>query len=302
MDRLNLPLLLSLLFVLGAPPCGLTQEQQVIDALNQQSRPARGRGPFPSSAQPGHSAGLPIRIELQIPTRKLQPNGTIPVDFIITNIGRDPIRLPLSVHLLNGSREALTLWLTSDAINDQYFRDLNSGSFVKMEFVPISAELDETDDKPGSFSILAPNHSVRVHASSPQLKPGRHSFTAHAELLRVLDGHSELIGTADSVVMKKILFATNHAAPDTIEVTRDVEVTHNTSSSEARGTLHLQDVHALPFWIREGQRFQTLNAGSEGSCQIAFKGRKYGLTSCPWLPGFTDHQSDIFKRSMLVPD
>lgn len=86
------------------------------------------------------------------------------------------------------------------------------------------------------------------------------------------------------------------AAPVTIEVTRDVRVTQLTGSSEARGTLYLEDAHAPSFWVRKGQRFQMLKAGSEGSCQIEFQGKKYRLTSCPWLPGFRNHQSDIFRK------
>ena len=93
-----------------------------------------------------------------------------------------------------------------------------------------------------------------------------------------------------------ILAGLAQPAPVTIEVTRDVRATEHAGPSEERGTLYLQDAHAPSFWMRKGQRFQMLKAGSEGSCQIEFQGRKYRLTSCPWLPGFRDHQSDIFRK------
>lgn len=99
-----------------------------------------------------------------------------------------------------------------------------------------------------------------------------------------------------SVALLVVFVSLAQAAPVTMEVTRDVKVTHNSGSSETRGTLYLQDMHAPPFWIRKGHRFQMLKAESEGLCQIQFEGRKYGLTSCPWLPGFKDHQTDVFHN------
>jgi len=83
--------------------------------------------------------------------------------------------------------------------------------------------------------------------------------------------------------------------PVTVEVKRDVEVTHNTESHESRGKLYLDDVKAKAFWLRKGQRFQMVETGQEGSCRIRFRGKEYGLTSCPWLDGFGDHQSDVFR-------
>jgi hypothetical protein len=166
--------------------------QLVIEVTKQQSRPLRGAGPFPGSHTLGHSAGLPIRLELLMPNRGLRPNGTTTVDFIITNVGTEPIKLPSSVVLLDPPMEALTLWLTSDGVQDFYFP---GGS--KIEAIQTSAELDGQSDDQKSFFALAPNKSVRVHATSPLLIAGTHSFTAHAEFARIT-GTTEVIGTADS--------------------------------------------------------------------------------------------------------
>ena len=180
--------------------------------LSHGLRPPSERGPFPGSANPGHSAGLPIQLKLQIPISELRHDGTTFVDFIITNIGTEPLKLPSSAAIFNSPGEELILWLTSDAIKNQYGRDISSGRPFKIAIVGISAELDSDNGEPKSFYVLAPNRSIRVHAFSPQLKPGTHSFTAHAELLRIqrLRGAlspvgPELIGTADSDVVKKTL-------------------------------------------------------------------------------------------------
>lgn len=180
--------------------CIVRPPQKVLDVTAGQTRPPRERGPFPVSERPGHSLGLPIKVQLLLPaTEVLRPDGTEGVDFTITNIGTDPIKLPSSVLLANsGPYEALTLWLTSDAIKDQFFKDTATGDLVKIAAVPISAELDGTDDDPNSFEIVAPGEYILVHASSPELIEGTYSFTAHAELLRISNGRSELIGTADS--------------------------------------------------------------------------------------------------------
>jgi hypothetical protein len=180
---------------------GSAQDHQTIDATAQRQRPPRGRGPFPGSPLPGHSAGLPIRLELRIPTGELRPQGTILVDFMITNIGTEPIKLPSSVALFSSEpRESLTLWLTSDAIMGRAFIDRDTGSVIKIEIVEISAELDGGSDDLRSVYILAPNKSIRVRASSPLLKgkAGTYSFTAHAELARISNGTMQVTGTADS--------------------------------------------------------------------------------------------------------
>jgi hypothetical protein len=37
-----------------------------------------------------------------------------------------------------------------------------------------------------------------------------------------------------------------------------------------------------------------VKTGTEGSCRIRFGDQECGLTSCPWMEGFRDHQADIF--------
>jgi hypothetical protein len=217
LDRLKLLVLLVVLFSLGVILVGLAQEQLTIDASKQPSSPARARGPFPSSISPGHSPRLPIRLELRIPSGPLQPDGTAFVDFVITNIGAETIALPCSV---NGSErpssDVLTLWFTSDAIKDAYFKDTASDRQVKIENLPISAELYDRSNDPHSFFSVAPNQSVKVHASSRvQLQPGTHTATAHAELLHLIVRNSsissELVGTADSETVTTTLSATDPA-------------------------------------------------------------------------------------------
>lgn len=208
MKRFNFLAVFALLCS-GAFHVGSAQDQQTIDATGQaEKRPPRGRGPFPGSANPGHSAGLPIRLELRIPTRELRTDGTTPVDFIITNIGTEPIKLPSSVALFNSPFDALTLWVSSDGIKEQYLKDVGSGRLFKVEMVAISAELDGSSDDPKSFNVLAPNKSIRVQTSSPQLKAGTHSFTAHAELAHITN-ITEVIGTADSVTVRTTLSASS---------------------------------------------------------------------------------------------
>jgi hypothetical protein len=184
-----------------------TKDSLTIDATRKSASTPRGRGPFPGSASPGHSAGLPIRLNLLVRGSELRPNGMALVDFAITNIGAEPIKLPSSVNQNFGQQTSvLTLWLTSDAIKDRYAIDEGTGHLFKIEIVGTSAELYGLSDNPGTFIELAPNKSMRVHAlSGVQLNPGTHSITAHAELLRITNGKSELVGTADSEPVSKAL-------------------------------------------------------------------------------------------------
>jgi hypothetical protein len=170
LDRLKLLVPLVVLFSPGVILVGLAQEQLTIDASKQPSSPARGRGPSPGSIAPGHSAGLPIRLELRIPSGPLQRDGTALVDFVITNIGAETIALPCSV---NGnerpSSEVLTLWFTSDAVKDSYYNTA-SGRPAKIEIVPTSAELYDRSNDPHSFFLVAPNQSLKVHRMVKKLK------------------------------------------------------------------------------------------------------------------------------------
>jgi hypothetical protein len=93
-------------------------------------------------------------------------------------------------------------------------KDTASGRTVKIEIVPTSAELYCRSNDPHSFLMVAPNQSVKVHASSRvQLQPGTHTATAHAELLSLVARDSsvsyEVIGTADSEAVTTILSTPN---------------------------------------------------------------------------------------------
>jgi hypothetical protein len=206
MNRLAL---LAVFFLLLCPSevfVRAAQQQLTIDATQQPSPPARARAPFPGSATPGHSAGLPVRLELVVPNGKLRADRTILVDFIITNLGIAPLTLPCSVNQNNqisSGTTILTLYLTSDAIEDVY---LTSGA--RMDFAQTSVELYGRSDTYQSLCVVRQNESVRVHASSrARLRPGTHSLTAHVELLRISQGSSELIGTANSYAVRKVLSA-----------------------------------------------------------------------------------------------
>ena len=203
MNRSKLLLTLPAAFCLSVGSVLAAQDLLVIDASTQFSSPVRGRGPFPGSASAGHSNNLPVRLALSVPTTELRPDRRLLVDFVITNVGTEAIRLPSSVNQnIEQRTSVLTLWLTSDAIEDEYFRDTASGRPVKIEMVGTSAELYGSDD-PRTFIVLAPNKSMRVHASSRiRLQPGRHTFTAHAELIHLIVRNSSIssnvAGTADS--------------------------------------------------------------------------------------------------------
>lgn len=84
--------------------------------------------------------------------------------------------------------------------------------------------------------------------------------------------------------------------PITIEVLRDVPVKTSARRTDGsygheRGSLY----SGTAFRISKGQRFQRVEMSGEGGCRIEFQGSQYALSSCPWVPGFTDNQGDIFS-------
>lgn len=83
--------------------------------------------------------------------------------------------------------------------------------------------------------------------------------------------------------------------PVTIEVKQDVEVTHNSLNYEPRGKLYFDSRDGKPFVLKKGQRFQMVGMGQEGGCRIRVGEKEYGITSCHWLDGFADHQTDLFR-------
>jgi len=153
--------------------------------------------------------GFPVRLDLVIAKGKLEPNGTTLIDFIITNIGAEPIKLPFSVDQNISHTHILTLYLTSDAIVDGHF----SNGERMLAIQPTSAELYGQSGDPRTFYLLAPSKAIRVHASTRfALKPGIHSLTAHAELLRLSEGRSEAPGTAESITVDKMFLAAGPTA------------------------------------------------------------------------------------------
>jgi hypothetical protein len=179
---------------------GSAQDHLTIDATRQPAPPLRGRGPYPGSPAPVHSVGLPVQLEVRIPTGRLRPDGTALVDFIITNVGTESITLPASIDHNIERTDVLTLWLTSDAIKDVYLKDQQTGRLVKVEAVETSAELYGCSTDPQTFHVLTPNETIRVRASSRVgLNPGTHSVTGHAELVRVPHQSTEVVGTAEAI-------------------------------------------------------------------------------------------------------
>ena len=195
------------------------QDVLTLDATNQITRPPRGRGPFPGSAVPGHSDGFPIRLDLGFLRSDIPQYDSALLDYTITNIGVEPVKLPCSVVVFptlsssdrpdpdNGGTSILTLWITSDAIIDHYATDQETGRLFKISAVGISAELDGGSRDPQSFCTLNPGRSLRVHSrAGVALKTGTHSLTAHAVLELNSQGTSKLVATADSEPITTTLF------------------------------------------------------------------------------------------------
>jgi hypothetical protein len=188
------------------------QRLVTVDAIKQPAGPPRGRGPFPGYISAADSVGLPITLELVVPTGELSSEGTMLVDFRITNVSPVPIRLPSSGRHANGIEpySLLTLWLTSDAIIKQYLKDEQSGRLVEIGVVGTSADLYDDGGDADGFAVLPPSASILVHASSRvQLNPGSYSMMGHAELLQISKGASQLMWTADSETVRKTLTKPN---------------------------------------------------------------------------------------------
>jgi hypothetical protein len=198
-------------------PAGAQKQGLTIDATKELAAPARGRGPFPRSIIPEYVPSLPLKVELSIPDGKIDADGNVLIDFVITNVGRDAIQLPSSVHqppsmLGSGITDVLTLFSTADDDAIGVFelgKKPNVASNGLMGSYGTSAELYGRSDDPQSYYVLAPHSRILVHTSSRMpLRPGLHRFVAHAELARVSGGASstsQLSGIVDSVAVKKRL-------------------------------------------------------------------------------------------------
>jgi hypothetical protein len=81
--------------------------------------------------------------------------------------------------------------------------------------------------------------------------------------------------------------------PATIEALQDVPARPVETGVQARGVLYVTGGKA--FTIKQGRRFLMVKIASEGACRIEFDKRRHDVSSCPWLDGFADHQTDVFK-------
>ena len=84
--------------------------------------------------------------------------------------------------------------------------------------------------------------------------------------------------------------------PLTIEALRDVPVRTSErradgSFGQERGVLYSH----VAFVIPKGERFRMVEQLGEGSCRVEIRATQYVLSFCPWLPGFTDQQLDVFQ-------
>jgi hypothetical protein len=179
---------------------GQSHCQCTVDATRQPVSATRGMGPTPGSDLPGHSARFPVRLDLLLGTGKLEADGTQLIDFVLTNIGGKPIKLPASIDWNMPKTHVLTLYLT-----------------VGRESFPVdhltSAELFGGSGNSQTFCLLAPGKTMRVHASTRfRLTPGIHLFTAHAELVKSVGGASDFPETADSISVHKVFTAHAPAA------------------------------------------------------------------------------------------
>jgi hypothetical protein len=95
------------------------------------------------------------------------------------------------------------------------------------------------------------------------------------------------IESSDSVASSR----DGKSLPITIQVTQDVPVGQRYCVYQVRGTL----CSSVEFTITKGQRFEVVELRQEGECRIEFTGTSYELASCPWMPGFTDGQTDKFE-------
>jgi hypothetical protein len=77
------------------------------------------------------------------------------------------------------------------------------------------------------------------------------------------------------------------SVPITVEVTRDVPVKN---CGFEQGALCARAEFVIP----RGGRFQMLAVGLEGGCTIEYRGVQHEVSSCPWVPGFTDPQANVF--------
>ena len=84
--------------------------------------------------------------------------------------------------------------------------------------------------------------------------------------------------------------------PITIQVSKDVPVRSMLQHSQTgarmeRGVLYSTE----EFVIAGGEQFTVKELSAEGMCTVVYRSRSHFLHACPWMPGFSDPQDDIFK-------
>jgi len=89
---------------------------------------------------------------------------------------------------------------------------------------------------------------------------------------------------------------TSWRIPVPITVLQDVPVEPHPQDMhrQKRGVIYINPKEK-GFVIKKGQTFQMTKIGQEGGCSIGFAKKEYELSTCPWLDGFRDHQTDIFS-------
>lgn len=171
-----------------------TQIQAVVDATGEPPSAPRGMGPTPDSQFPHHSNAFPVRLDLRVPSGRLEQNDTSLFDFVLTNVGSHSITLPISLDGRSKHTRTMTLYITSP---DGRLRG----------FLPPCAELFGQTDHPATFMRLQPGRSLVVHASSRYLIPVGHlSLVGHVEYLALSKGTSTSIGTTDSNQVERVFF------------------------------------------------------------------------------------------------
>ena len=79
--------------------------------------------------------------------------------------------------------------------------------------------------------------------------------------------------------------------PVTVELRRDVAVRRAGLGGQRRGILYADTA----FTLKRGARIVMIAVGQEGGCRVRVAQHTIEVFSCPWLPGFADHQRDVFR-------
>jgi hypothetical protein len=103
-----------------------------------------------------------------------------------------------------------------------------------------------------------------------------------------------------SVLLLRCAMAFGQAPTNmTIEVLADVSLEpqslHDHGEKGRLDYFRSTAASAITVVIKKGQRFKMLKYLGEGSCRIEFEGNTFDLGSCPWLPGFTHHEEDVYR-------